>query len=1735
MRPVSSRAVLLISMLVVFTFLMPSPKTYGQAIPQFSSVEPHEYDTINLGTLAIQLNVPIRTKAGHIPYSYRLNGASQISVVLFAHSSPALVASSWLIGGEAHVPRTFSITSSSPCSGGVLWKAFAVTDAAGNSHSFNFQVGSLACGGSQENGAYASDNSGLYLDIKWNNGNPISTLYDISGNWSTVPFQAMTDPNGNTISKTTDTLGQTAITLGTGTYTWTDALNNPQSVTVSGSGSSYKTHVAFGCPYDSPASSGSSPVTTSFSFPDSSTMSFTEEMGQYDPTAFTGRIASVTLPTGGTISYSYSGGTNGINCVDGTPATVTRTTPDGQWVYTHDATANTTTVKDPQGNYTVYSFIYAFLGPDAIKMGPMETEKQVYNGQVAPANLVQTVITCWNNTNSTPTNCGNFSGGTQMITEKDVYTTYPGVTGYSAVKTAYDSFGRVSKVQTYDFNVTTPAKIMTIVYGTGSPSSQTCGAISSIAPGKYIIDKPCSVTLTDGSGNVLSQTWNSYDSNGNLLQTWNLVSGSGSSGTYLSKQYTYDAHGVVQTMTDVNGQVMNYTTTSCNNMFVTSQYPTTFSNLQTSQTWDCNGGVVTSATDANGQTTQTLFFVNSLTDPFYRPVEGKDQLLNITSYTYTPTSTESVFLFNSNNSVIDTLSTTDSIGRPVVSQLRQGPSNSNWDTKSRSFDSDGRPYQTSLACVTTAGTACPASTESQTYDALNRPRVHTDTGSPAGVVTKTYYANDVLSTLTPAPSGEHAKSVQKEFDGLGRLKSTCLISSATGSGPCGQANGGTGFLTTYTYDGAGRLLQSVENAQVSSPRQTRSYTYDLMGRVLTEANPESGTVHYTYDSVTGTNCTVTSKGDLVQTVDANGNTICHHYDGLHRETSTTYAGPNSNNGSKYFVYDSATVNGTAMSYAEGHMAEAYTTGVMPFQNTDFEASSNLPPSGWTASSATLSYDTTTQYAGARSLKTAATMLYGGAYSSYQPGFPGKTYAISGYIKSDGTCLAYIQIRFLDSTGAYLDSAQTAVSAQTSWHLVTATNVAPANTAYTQLGLPNANSTGAGICEFDNIMATGLVIDEGFSYDKRSQLSDYYQLSPNSGGYYHLSATYWEDKGLKTVSGVGLPTLYYGASDGTGLDGEGRVTKVNASAGTNPVSGITYVTSGTTQPIGSLQKVTLGTADFQSFTYDVNTTRMTQYSASVGATPTVISGTLTWNPNGTLQQLNISDGYNSTDTQICSYLYDDFIRVAGVVNGTPGVNCVNGSTKIWNQTFTYGTDGFGNLTKSTSGPGLAWNPGYNSANNQYTLGGTIYDSNGNLLNDTFHSYTWLPDGHVASVVTGSTTASVTYDAMGNKVEENIGGTIHEYLSAFGVSAQMTGQTENATNVDLPGGVQALFSGGALQRFRFPDWQGTIRAESNPSTRAFTESLAFAPFGERYALKGAPFNVDSFTGKPDQLVSDEYDFEARELHNGQGRWVSPDPMRGSGNKYAYADNNPLSKLDPYGLWVYQPPMDPTFQAWFDSEMNRPDPLLESHAPWSGQTGAEAFDVSENAYLASVDSAFESDVSLETPPVLQREQAAQEQHEGQPAQQAQNSTTGRQSDGSYVADLKSTEIAPLLDPNHKPSNSDVVGPNGECVDLTKKFSGMGKDDVGTYQWRPGPKVVDSKDIRPGTAIATFNDKDRYPSKHGWNSGIYLNSGVKGSIWILDQWPGYSPRPREVFLDNNRDRPDNSAAYSVIYVVPR
>jgi RHS repeat-associated protein len=140
------------------------------------------------------------------------------------------------------------------------------------------------------------------------------------------------------------------------------------------------------------------------------------------------------------------------------------------------------------------------------------------------------------------------------------------------------------------------------------------------------------------------------------------------------------------------------------------------------------------------------------------------------------------------------------------------------------------------------------------------------------------------------------------------------------------------------------------------------------------------------------------------------------------------------------------------------------------------------------------------------------------------------------------------------------------------------------------------------------------------------------------------------------------------------------------------------------------------------------------------------------------------------------------------------------------------------------------------------------------------------------------------------------------------------------------------------------------------------------------------VDSFTGKPDQLVPDEYDFPAREEHNGQGRWTSPDPMRGTGNKYVYADNNPLSKVDIYGMYTVSiEGIDTSVDGTLDAAAYS---IAESHPLATVQT---------NGQVTGTPSTPAASASTQTPQSHLQAQAQTQQINGLPVQEAQNQSSG------------------------------------------------------------------------------------------------------------------------------------------------
>ncbi len=284
---------------------------------------------------------------------------------------------------------------------------------------------------------------------------------------------------------------------------------------------------------------------------------------------------------------------------------------------------------------------------------------------------------------------------------------------------------------------------------------------------------------------------------------------------------------------------------------------------------------------------------------------------------------------------------------------------------------------------------------------------------------------------------------------------------------------------------------------------------------------------------------------------------------------------------------------------------------------------------------------------------------------------------------------------------------------------------------------------------------------------------------------------------------------------------------------------------------------------------------------------------------------------SLDNQTCTNTYDDLSRVSS-----------NSCGSLWAQTFTY--DAFGNLSKSGTS---AWQPNYNHPLNQYQSGwnGVSYDTNGNLLYDTFNTYTWNVYGDLAS----ANGVALTYDALDRMVENANGASQFVYApNGQHPLANMVGQQLASAFVPLPGGAVAVYYSSGLVQYNHADWLGSGRLFSTP-TRTATPAMAYAPFGEGYAGGQAYVQFTSY-GNSWTIADGENsggsldDFTFRRYSPGQGRWISPDPAGLGGvdpsnpqswNRYAYVLNNPLSYTDPLGLECVWD--DGSYDSEFDSQ--------------------------------------------------------------------------------------------------------------------------------------------------------------------------------------------------------------------------
>jgi len=199
----------------------------------------------------------------------------------------------------------------------------------------------------------------------------------------------------------------------------------------------------------------------------------------------------------------------------------------------------------------------------------------------------------------------------------------------------------------------------------------------------------------------------------------------------------------------------------------------------------------------------------------------------------------------------------------------------------------------------------------------------------------------------------------------------------------------------------------------------------------------------------------------------------------------------------------------------------------------------------------------------------------------------------------------------------------------------------------------------------------------------------------------------------------------------------------------------------------------------------------------------------------------------------------------------------------------------------------------------------YDSAGNVTNDGSHTYAYDAENRIVNV-DGGATASYSYDISNQRYKKVTGGaTTHYIWQASQVIAEHNGITGAVVTDYVYFGSRTIanVSGGSTQ-YLLSD-RLSVRMKLDSSSIVLGRQ-AHLPFGEDFAESG--------TQEKHHFTSYERDGESgvdyainRGYSPTAARFLSADPYRVSGykvdpqswNRYSYARNNPINKVDRFGL--------------------------------------------------------------------------------------------------------------------------------------------------------------------------------------------------------------------------------------------
>ena len=878
-------------------------------------------DVINLGNLNAHITVPVFSRAGRgVPFVYNLGYDTS---VWYPSNSGGTVSwtpvNNWGWSGITDPATGYLTTQSVPinCMSGKTWLGvseyvyWTYHDSSKVSHVFtrpSVQYLSGSCNSTTSITATTTDGSGYTLSATgWTATSVVSRpghlLNGPTG--QTSGSGTYQDANGNEITvngsnQISDTLSTTPVLTVAGTppgdvtYTYTNPQGGTSVVTVKYT--TYTVQTNFGCSGVAEFNQ-SAPLVTSIVMPDGTSFGFLYEETPGYSAHRTGRLAEVTLPSGGSIVYGYTGSNHGIICADGSAAGFTRTvSPGGEWTYTRTQVSGAhwqtkvTTPPDPQnagsvGNDTVIDFQQDSASYTTGNF--FEVQRQIYQGASSGGNVLLTLLTCYN---ANYASCITTAVATP-ITQLDAYRLVPNggsSTKNALVETAFDStYGRPTEVKEYDYGVATG----------GAPSSTYLlrdTVVSYAALSNNIVDHPSQVTVKNGSGSVEAQTTITYDEHTPTPTTspqhisitgsrGNATTVSSLTGTAtLTRHFSYYDTGTVSTATDVNTAVTTYvygnSTTTCGNTFPTEiDFPLSLTQLYS---WNCPGAVMASSTDVNSNTTQYKY-----TDAnFWRLTELDKANGGVTTYAYNTTSPPWDIATSSQQTSTASVTTDtvlDGLGRVTQSQLNSDPAGTDYvDT---TYDALGRLY--SVSNPHRSGSSPTDGTTYYSFDALGRQVKLT---LPDSNTIITAYLHTTINSYSEGTATDRFF----QTDGLGRVTSVCERTTVTqqgtgGSGtpvsPCNSDYPSySGFITSYTYD----VFNNITSVNQSG--QTRTFNYDDLSRLTKEINPETGEKDYVYD--TGSPGDLYTRTAPLENHTGSGTTISTYtFDLLHRLTNITYS------------------------------------------------------------------------------------------------------------------------------------------------------------------------------------------------------------------------------------------------------------------------------------------------------------------------------------------------------------------------------------------------------------------------------------------------------------------------------------------------------------------------------------------------------------------------------------------------------------------------------------------------------------------------------------------------------------------------------------------------------------------------------------------------------------------------------------------------------------------------------